>query len=210
MAASDRFEIKVGGVGGHGAVPQGTVDAIVEAAAVVQQLHTIVSRNVDPLDSGVVTCGTINGGYGYNVIADDVTITGTARTFLKSTQELIKTRMQCICCGVEASYGGKISLKYKHGYPPTVNAYPECVAIVRQAAARSVGAAHCQGPQKTMGAEDFSFFLEQRPGCFFFVGAALPGEIRPHHKAVFDFDENAMYISATVFVQIIVDLLVKK
>ena len=207
MAASDKFEIAVKGKGGHGAAPQGTVDAIVEAASVVTALQTIISRNKDPLETGVVTCGTINGGYGYNVIADRVVITGTARSFSRETQELIKSRMGCICCGVAQTYGGEVELKYEYGYPPTVNAYPECVNIVTGAAAKIVGTDFASLPQKTMGAEDFSYFLQQRPGCFFFVGAALPGEPRPHHKSVFDFDEKAMPIAASILVQLVVDLL---
>lgn len=121
---------------------------------------------------------------------------------------MIKTRMCEVCCGVAATYGGKIDLNYQYGYPPTDNAYPECVAVVRSAAAKIVGEDRSGLPQKTMGAEDFSYFLQQRPGCFFFVGAALPGEERPHHKSVFDFDESGILISASIFVQLIRDLLV--
>lgn len=209
MAASDKFEIAVLGKGGHGAAPQGTVDAIVEAASVVTALQTIISRNKDPLETGVVTCGTISGGYGYNVIADRVVITGTARSFSRETQELIKSRMGCICCGVAQTFGGEIDLKYEYGYPCTINAYPECVSEVTLAASEIVGSSFAALPQKTMGAEDFSYFLQQRPGCFFFVGAALPGEPRPHHKSVFDFDERAMQIGSSVLVQLVHNLLVK-
>jgi len=207
MAASDKFEINVYGKGGHGAAPQQTVDAIVEAAAVVTTLQTIISRSKDPLENGVITCGTINGGFGYNVIADHVRIGGTTRSFTKDTQEMIKRRMCEVCCGVAATYGGKIDVQYDYGYPPTVNAYPECVQVVTTAASKVVGPARASLPQKTMGAEDFSYFLQERPGCFFFVGAALPGEARPHHKSVFDFDEFAMMIGASVYVQIIRDLI---
>jgi amidohydrolase len=113
MAASDRFDISVRGKGGHGAMPAGTVDAIVEAAAVVTSLQTIVSRNKDPTQTGVVTCGQISGGYGYNIIADHVKITGTCRSFTAETQELIRTRMCQICCGVAQTYGGEIDVDYK-------------------------------------------------------------------------------------------------
>lgn len=113
MAASDKFCIEVKGKGGHGAAPQGTVDAIVEAATLISSLHTIVSRNKDPLESGVLTCGTIQGGYGYNIIADQVTITGTCRSFTPETQELIKSRMGQVCCGVAHTYGGEINLNYE-------------------------------------------------------------------------------------------------
>eukprot|EP00047_Mylnosiga_fluctuans_P019761 m.85794 g.85794 ORF g.85794 m.85794 type:complete len:398 (+) comp8254_c0_seq1:87-1280(+) len=210
MAASDRFDIDVYGKGGHGAAPQGTVDAIVEAASVVTSLHTIVSRNVDPLENGVLTVGMINGGCNYNIICDHVRITGTCRSFKPDVQETIKACMHDVCCGVAAAHGGRIELAYKYGYPPTVNAYPECVEIVNSASARIVGVANCGKPQKTMGAEDFSYFLQARPGCFFFVGAALPGDPRPHHKSVFDFDEDAILLGASVFVQIIRDVIGRK
>jgi amidohydrolase len=208
MASSDKFEIEVKGSGGHGAMPQGTVDAIVEAAHLVTSLQTIVSRNKSPMDNGVVTCGTINGGFGHNIIADKVTITGTARSFTPQVQELIKSRMECICCGVGATFGGDIDLKYQYGYPATDNSYPECVQVVKAAARKIIGEADDSiEPLMTMGAEDFSYFLQDRPGCFFFVGAALPGEVRPHHKSVFDFDENAMLISASIFIEIIYSVL---
>lgn len=164
MASSDKFEIDVRGSGGHGAMPQGTVDAIVEAAHLVTSLQTVVSRNKSPMEHGVVTCGTINGGYGYNIIADQVTITGTARAFTPEVQELIKSRMDCICCGVGATFGGEISLRYHYGYPPTINAHPECVQIVRAASKKVVGDDESAIEQiMTMGAEDFSYFMLERP-----------------------------------------------
>lgn len=210
MAASDRFDIDVKGKGGHGAAPQGTVDAIVEAAALVSALQTVVSRNKDPMENGVLTVATISGGYNYNIIADHVKLTGTCRSFTPEVQELIKKRMGDICCGVAATYGGEIDLKYTYGYPPTVNAYPECVDVVNRASASVVGPERSGRPQRTMGAEDFSYFLQQRPGCFFFVGAALPGDTRPHHKSVFDFDEEAILVGASVFVNIVREVLAKR
>eukprot|EP01032_Pedospumella_encystans_P016085 gene16085-18366_t len=207
LAANDKFTINVHGKGGHGANPQSTVDAIVEAAAVVTALQTIVSRNHDPLDSGVITCGLINGGYGFNIVADEVKIVGTTRTFSKEAQDIIKKRMGCICCGVAQTFGGEIDMEYEYCYPATVNAYPECTALAKAAAAKIVGAERTNAPQKTTNSEDFSFFLEQRPGCFFFVGGKMPGDIRPHHKSIFDFDERALLVSASVFVQLIRDIL---
>jgi len=207
MAASDRFCIEIKGKGGHGAAPQHTVDAIVEAAALVTSLQTVISRNKDPLESGVLTCGMINGGYGYNIVADKVEIIGTCRSFTKPVQEMMISRMNAVCCGVAQTYGGEINLNYNYGYPPTINSYPECNAAVVKAATRFVGDLRSHGPQKTMGAEDFAYFLQECPGCFFFVGAALPGVGRPHHKSVFDFDERAMYIGASILVQLIRDKL---
>merc|ERR1711871_1535662 len=125
----------------------------------------------------------------------------------KDTQELIKTRMHDVCCGVARTFGGEINLDYKYGYPPTINSHPQCVEVVKNAATKLVGSSRAGMPQKTMGAEDFSYFLENVPGAFIFVGAALPGEVRPHHKSVFDFDEEALTISASLLVQIVRDLL---
>jgi amidohydrolase len=93
------------------------------------------------------------------------------------------------------------------GYPPTVNAYPEAVAALQAAAAKIVGTERASLPMKTLGAEDFSYFLQARPGAFWFVGGALPGELRPHHKSVFDIDEDCMLVGASVFVQLVADLL---
>jgi len=208
MAASDRFTIDVRGKGGHGAAPHTTVDAIVETASVIQGLQTIISRNLDPLETGVVTCGTVKGGYGYNIIADHVEITGTCRSFKPAVQEMIKTRMRCMCEGISLSFGGQIDMKYEYGYPPTVNAYPEHCAHVVSVGTELVGKERASTSAVTMGAEDFSYYLLQRPGCFFFVGAALPGEIRGHHKSVFDFDERALQISASMFVGLVAKILV--
>jgi amidohydrolase len=183
------------------------VDAIVEAASLVTSLQTIISRNKDPQASGVLTVGTINGGYAQNIIADKVVLCGTCRSFTTDTQELIKTRMSDMCCGVARTFGGEIDMQYEYVYPPTVNSYPENVKIVQRAATKVVGADRSSAPFTTMGAEDFSFFLEKKPGCFFFIGCGLPGECRPHHKSVFDFDERALLVSTSVFVQIIRDLL---
>ena len=124
IESSIQFFIEVKGKGGHGAAPQGTVDAIVETAHLITALQTVVARNKDPLESGVLTCGTINGGYGYNIIADKVEVSGTCRSFTPDTQELIKSRMQGICCGIAHTFGGEIDLKYHYGYPPTVNSWP--------------------------------------------------------------------------------------
>jgi len=208
MAASDKFEIDVLGKGGHGAAPESTVDAVVVAANVVTALQTVVSRNISPLEAGVVTCGTINGGFGYNIIADKVTITGTCRSFTKETQNTIEQRMNGICCGLGSAYNANINLHYHYGYPPTINRDSQSVDRLHASARKIVGKENTGVPYITCGAEDFSYFLEAKPGCFFFIGAGLPGELRPHHKSIFDFDEASLEIGASVFVQLIEDLLI--
>jgi amidohydrolase len=140
MAASDKFEIDVLGKGGHGAAPQGTVDAVVVAANVVTALQTVISRNKDPLEAGVLTCGTVNGGSGYNIIADKVTITGTCRSFTKETQSVIEERMRGLCCGLGQAYGAEVNLHYHYGYPPTINRDAASVDRLHAAARKIVGA----------------------------------------------------------------------
>ena len=166
MAATDQFYITIKGVGGHGAVPQGTRDAIICGAHLVTQLQTIISRNVAPLDAGVVTVGTFNAGTTTNVIADRADISGTVRSLRSSVQELIQTRISEICQGVGQTYGCEVSLKYVYGYPATVN-HSEAVRIVERAAKKVVGRSNPDAVvvdmTPTMGAEDFSFFLNSRP-----------------------------------------------
>jgi amidohydrolase len=203
MAASDRFTLHVHGSGGHGAHPQGTVDAIISAAHLTLALQTIVSRNRDPLDPAVLSVCKFHSGTGYNIIADKAELCGTVRTFNPETKELIITRMKEVCNGVAATFGGKIEVEYDHGYPATVNSSPEAVAVVKAAGDAIVGEDRCGHPTMTCGAEDFSYFLNEKPGAFFFVGCALPGETRPHHKSVFDFDETALMVSASCFLGIV-------
>lgn len=116
MAATDVFELEVKGKGGHGAMPQYSTDAIVTAASLVTNMQTIISRNTDPLQSGVVTCGQINGGYAHNIIADKVVIRGTARSFTKEVQETIRGRMDKMCCGMGCCYGAEIGMNYTCKY----------------------------------------------------------------------------------------------
>ena len=209
MAAADMFEISVYGKGGHGATPHGTVDTVVVASNLINALQTIVSRNVNPIDSGVVTIGKINGGYNFNVIADKVVMKGTCRAYTDKNKKMIKNRMEEIIRGIEKMYGAKIILDYSDGYPPTVN-NKMCAENVLSASKKIVG----QGagdPYLSMGGEDFSYYLEKIPGCFYFVGSSPPNReplSTPHHCSHFDIDENALLIGASSFVTLVEDLLI--
>ncbi len=206
-AAADRFTITVKGTGGHGAMPQGTVDAVTVAAQLVMSLQSIVSRNVNPLESGVVTIGQIHGGTNFNILADEVTLTGTARAYREEERQLIKSRIKAICEGTAASHGAAIELDYQDGYPPTVND-PAMTDVVAQAARQVVGDGVGE-PFRSMVGEDMSYYLQEIPGCFFFLGSAKAGHKVPvpHHSAHFDFDERALAVGASVFVEIIQALL---
>ena len=121
MAAADMFDIIVKGKGGHGATPQGTIDAIVVASHLVTALQTIVSRDTNPLENTVVTIGEISGGENFNVIADQVKLSGTTRAYTEKNRIMIKNRMKDIIDGVSKAFGSEIVLNYKEGYPPTIN-----------------------------------------------------------------------------------------
>ena len=209
MAAADIFEITVHGKGGHGAAPQGTKDAVLIAAHLIQTLQTIVSRNTNPIESTVVTVGQINGGYNFNIIADKVTLRGTTRAYTEDNRQLIKKRMKEIIAGTEKTFGTKIELDYEDGYPPTVND-PTAADNLLNAAQKIVGdgAGH---PYLSMGAEDFSYFLQKVPGCYFLVGSA-PEDREPlsvpHHCSHFDIDERALLVGSSVYLQLAESLLI--
>ena len=209
MAAADLFEITVHGKGGHGAAPQGTKDAVVIASHLVQTLQTIVSRNTNPIESTVVTIGQINGGYNFNIIADTVNMKGTSRAYTEENRQLIKTRMAEIIKGTEQIFDCTIDFEYEDGYPPTVN-HPKESEKLLNAAKEIVGDGAC-APYLSMGGEDFSYFLQEVPGCFFFVGSAPidkePLSV-PHHCSHFDFDERALLIGSSVYLQLVENSLI--
>ena len=210
MAAADIFEIKINGRGGHGAAPQGTKDAVMIAAHLIQTLQTIVSRNTNPIESTVITVGQINGGYNFNIIADIVTLKGTTRAYSEENRQMIKKRMNEIIIGTEKTFDAQIELDYEDGYPPTIND-PVATEYLLKAAREIVddGAGY---PYLSMGGEDFSYFLDEVPGCYFLVGSA-PKDREPlsvpHHCSHFDIDERALLVGSSVYLQLIDDLLMK-
>ncbi|HDY74999.1 MAG TPA: amidohydrolase [Candidatus Marinimicrobia bacterium] len=208
LAAADVFEIKIKGIGGHGAAPQGSVDAVVVSAHLITALQTIVSRNTNPLESTVVSIGMINGGYNFNVIADEVILNGTARAYTDDNRQLIKTRMKEIIDGIGQSFGAAIDFDYRDGYPPTINdaaAYEKLLVSAKKIVGDGAGY-----PYLSMGGEDFSYYAQKIPGCFFFVGSApenQPFRSVPHHCSHFDIDERALMVGTSIFVQLIEDQL---
>ena len=204
MASADLFDIEVSGKGGHGATPQGTVDAIVVASNLVTMLQTIVSRNTNPLESTVLSIGKIKGGHNFNIISDKVHMSGTTRAYTEENRKMIKQRMKEVIEGVSKSFGADIKLNYKDGYPPTVNHSSQVEKVLE--AASSVVASGAKNPYLSMGGEDFSYYLQNKPGCFFFVGSA-PNENEilstPHHCSHFNIDERALLVGASVYLNLI-------
>jgi amidohydrolase len=196
MANSDRFTATIQGRGGHAAQPHLTVDAAVVASQIVVALQTVVARNVSPLKSAVVTVGQIAAGTTYNVIADAAVLKGTIRTFDADLRELVAERAEAVARGVAEALGATLTWEYTRGYPAVVND-PAMAALVRAATAEVVGADNVIAAEPTMGGEDFAYFLQERPGCFWFVGSRNDerGLIHGHHHPRFDIDEAALAIA---------------
>lgn len=208
MANTDQFDLVIEGKGGHGAMPHLSVDAIAVAGQVISALQTIVSRNVSPLDSAVVTLGTIRGGDRHNIIAQTVELSGTVRSFSKTVGEALPRRIEDVVSGITRAMGATYRLDYHRTYPATVND-PGMTEVVRQAAVKVVGADNVVECEPSMGGEDMAYFLREVPGCYFFIGTSNPetGLDNPHHHPSFDMDERGLPIGAKVVIQAILDFL---
>jgi amidohydrolase len=203
MAAVELFDCEIQGKGGHGAIPQQTIDSIVVASQVVNALQTIVARNVNPLDAAVVTVGSFHAGRAHNVIADTAEISGTVRYFNPDLAALIPQRVEQIIAGVCQSHGATYSLNYRKLYPAVIND-GAIATLVRSVAETVVETPAGVVPDcQTMGGEDISYFLQQVPGCYFFLGSANEtlGLAYPHHHPRFDFDETALGMGVELFVR---------
>ena len=205
MAATEFFHCTIQGKGGHGAIPQQTVDAIVVTSQIVSALQTVVSRNIDPLKSAVVTVGEFKAGTAVNVIADSARISGTVRYFDPEYADLIPARIESIISGICAAHGASYDLDYRKLYPPVVND-AKIAELVRSVAVSVVETPAGVVPEcQTMGGEDVSFFLEAVPGCYFFLGSANSEKKLdyPHHHPRFDFDESVLGVGVETFVRIV-------
>ncbi len=202
MAAAETWSCTISGRGGHGASPHQTVDPIVAAAQVVTALQSVVSRNVDPLEAAVVTIGSIHGGDAFNVIPPQVEMTGTIRTYEPETRELVLRRLHEVIEGVAAAFGASAEVDLAPLTPAVVND-AQVVAVVRQAAEAILGPENVATGERTMGSEDASFFMQQVPGCYFFLGAANEekGITAPHHNPHFNIDEDALPLGVAILAQ---------
>ena len=203
MAAVECFRLEIIGKGGHGAMPDQTVDSIVVASQIVNALQTIVSRNVKPLDAAVVTVGEFHAGTALNVIADTANLSGTIRYFNPQLEILIGDRLEAIIAGICKMHDAQYKLNHWQLYPPTIN--DKAIAeLVRSVAIEVVETPMGVVPEcRTMGGEDMSFFLNEVPGCYFFLGSANPEKelAYPHHHPRFDFDEAALSMGVEMFVR---------
>lgn len=208
MAYADRFEIKVKGRGGHGARPHETVDSIVVASSIVTALQQIVSRNVNPLQSAVLTIGSFHGGNAFNVIADHAVIAGTVRTLQRDVQQLIKKRIKDVANGVAAAMGATVNVTYDEGYPAVVTDEAETKRLVQAVQTHCPDVALFEMEPEMVG-EDFAYYLQKVPGTFFFTGAGNvdKGIVYPHHHPKFNFEEKAMLTAAKCLASVALDFL---
>ncbi|MEW6593856.1 MAG: amidohydrolase [Thermodesulfobacteriota bacterium] len=196
-AYTDEFRITITGKGGHAAKPHDCRDSIVAASSLVLQMQTLVARETDPVAPAVVTVGTIQGGSAANAVAEETILTGTMRTVDAATRALLFAGIRRMCAAMEQLHQVRVEAAISEGYPPVVN--DEAASrIARQAAAAVVGAAGViPQPRPSLGGEDFSFYLQQVPGCFVRFGARKAGhEEESAHSPRFDFDEGVLPIGA--------------
>ena len=205
MAAMDRFDLKIIGRGGHGAMPHQCVDALEVGSQVVNALQRMVSRQMDPVSPAVVTVGSFHSGSAFNVIPGKAEMCGTTRTFDRAVWKRLPEQMERIVRGVCESMGASYELDYVHGYPPLIND-AEVTHVVRTCAEAAVGKERVLEPEPTMGGEDMAYFLEKSKGCFFFLGVGREG-CAPLHNAGFDFNEKTLSLGIETYCRIAWELL---
>ncbi len=204
MASVDEFEIKIEGKGGHAAWPHDTIDPIVIAAQIVTALQTIVSRNVDPIDTMVLSITNLNTGTGaFNVLPDTAIMTGTVRTFKNETREIAKKRITEICSSIASGFGAQAHVDYQYTTDPTINT-ADGVEIAVAAASQVVGVENVDTDcPPVMGGEDFGAFLMEKPGAFIFVGQGTDDGDCHHsqglHSPHYDFNDEILPIGASWF-----------
>lgn len=208
-AAADELTLVIHGRGGHAAYPHTTVDPIHVAAQVIVALHTITSRNIDPIQPAVLTIGTIAGGCRQNVIADEVTMCGTIRTMDPGVRTKMEKRIREVAEGVTLAWGAEYTLTYTTGYPSTINEQT-LASLMHRTAVELLGGVNVQRlDHPTMGAEDFSYFAQAVPAVMVRLGGSNPQKcmIYPHHHPSFDFDEEALPVGTALMSAFALDYL---
>ncbi|APW45546.1 M20 aminoacylase family protein [Rhodoferax antarcticus] len=209
MASSNEFKIIIQGKGGHAAMPHNALDPVPVACQLVQGFQSIISRNIKPIDAGVISVTMIHAGEATNVIPNTVELQGTVRTFSLEVLDAIEQRMQDMTTQLCAAFGLSAEFEFRRNYPPTINSAAEA-EFCRQVMADIVGADKVQVQEPTMGAEDFSFMLLQKPGCYAFI-ANGDGDHREMghgagpcmlHNASYDFNDALLPLGATYWVRL--------
>ena len=205
MAAMNRFDIRIMGEGGHGAMPHLCIDALEVGTQVVSALQRIVSRHMNPLDPTVLTIGEFHAGTAFNVIPNEAVMSGTTRTFDTETWRTWDARIEKIVRGVCESMGARYELNFQFSYPPTIN-HEAFSQTVRACAEKAVGKDRVVEPEPTMGGEDMSYYLQKAKGCFFALGVGREGSVNIHHSK-FDFNEDVLLLGVEMYCRVALDLL---
>ncbi len=210
MASSNEFKITIRGKGCHAALPHNGIDPVPIACEMVQAFQTIVSRNLKPIDAGVISVTMIHAGDATNVVANSCELQGTVRTFTVEMLDLIERRMQTIAEHVSAAHEASCEFAFVRNYPPTINHVNEA-AFTREVLSGIVGADNVLAQEPTMGAEDFSYMLLEKPGAYFFI-ANGEGQHREMghgggpctlHNPSYDFNDDLIPLGGTVWVRMV-------
>jgi amidohydrolase len=209
FASSNEFRITIRGKGAHGAMPHLGLDPVPVACQMVQAFQTIVTRNKRPIDAAVISVTMIHAGEATNVVPDSCVLEGTVRTFTLEVLDLIERRMREVVAGTAAAFGVQCEFEFHRNYPPTINHDAE-TAFFRRVAAEVAGADNVLDFEPTMGAEDFSYFLLEKPGCYFLIGNGDGSHrIGGHgmgpcmlHNPSYDFNDELIPLGATLWVRL--------
>lgn len=210
MASSNEFEVIVKGKGSHAAQPHKGIDPIMAAIQIAQSWQTIVSRNANPIDAVVLSITQIHAGSATNVIPDEATLIGTVRTFTTEVLDLVEHRMRAIAEHTAVAFDAQIEFRFHRNYPPLINHAKEA-ALAAQVAQSIVGAENVNADvEPTMGAEDFAFMLQRKPGCYVFIGNGEGDHRGPGHglgpcnlhNASYDFNDDLLPIGASYWVRL--------
>jgi hippurate hydrolase len=199
MAATDAIDIRIEGVGGHAARPHKCIDSVLVGAQLVTALQSIVSRTIDPLDSAVISVCEFHAGNARNVIPQTAELKGTVRTLTPEVRDLIEKRVREVVAGVAQQTGAKIDIVYERGYPVTVN-HAAQTEIATRIASEVVGQANVHTVPPMMGAEDFAYMLEARPGAFIFVGN---GDSAGLHHPAYNFNDDAIVFGTSYWIKLV-------
>jgi hippurate hydrolase len=211
MASSNEFRVVVKGKGAHAAQPHRGIDPVMVAVQIAQSWQTIISREKNPLDTAVLSITQIHAGSATNVIPDEAVLVGTVRTFTTEVLDLIERRMNEIAAGVASGFGASVDFTFRRNYPPLVN-HPERTAFAVEAMKAVAGSDKVDTQvEPTMGAEDFAYMLQAKPGCYVFIGNG-EGDHRTAghglgpcqlHNASYDFNDNLLPIGASYWVRLV-------
>ena len=206
MAAFDVFDIKITGTGGHAAMPHLAIDPILVGTKIVEAFQTIVSRTINPQEPTVLSVTQFHGGDAYNVIPNDLVISGCTRCFSQSIQAQLESSMKTVAEDIARAHGACAEFRYERRYPPTINSEQEA-ETARQAAAQVVGSSNVHDPRPSMGSEDFAYMLQAKPGSYIWIGNGDGEGSCMVHNPGYDFNDEILPIGASYWVQLVNNIL---